>query len=48
MPITYEVKLEPTATENSFRITWTDLSDGKQYAFDQSARDISPDEIARL
>jgi len=47
MPVAYEVKIEPTETENSFRITWTNLATQQENSFDQSAVDINREEIAR-
>lgn len=47
MPITYEIKIEPTANKNSFRIIWTNLAIQQENSFDQSAVDIDRKEIAR-
>lgn len=47
MPITYDIKIEPTKTENSFRITWTNLATQQENSFDQSAVAINREEIAR-
>jgi len=48
MPIIYNVTIEPTTTENFFRITWTNSANRKENSFDQSAADIDREAITRL
>ncbi|RQW04663.1 tetratricopeptide repeat protein [candidate division KSB1 bacterium] len=47
MSVNYEVKIEPTSDEKSFRITWINVATQQENSFDQSADDIDREEIAR-
>jgi hypothetical protein len=47
MPVAYEVNIELTENEKSFRITWTNFSTQAQHSFHQSAINISKEEITR-
>jgi hypothetical protein len=47
MPVAYEVNIELTENEKSFRITWTNFSTQAQHSFHQSAVEISKEEIIR-
>ncbi len=48
MPIIYKVTVTPAKKQGVFHITWHNVETGKENSFEQSADEITPEEVERL